>query len=82
MADLVSIVIPVYNTNERFRACYESIQNQKYQNIEVLLVDDGSVDTSAQICDLVVQSTYRFPVFVIHKNNGGYLALAILELIL
>lgn len=71
MADLVSVVIPVYNTNERFRACFESVLNQKYQDIEVLLVDDGSSDTSAQICDMAAQSTNSFPVFVIHKTNDG-----------
>lgn len=71
MADLVSVVIPVYNTNERFKACFESVLKQKYQNIEVILVDDGSSDTSAQICDIVALSTSEFPVYVIHKPNGG-----------
>ena len=71
MADLVSVVIPVYNTNERFKACFESVLNQKYQNIEVILVDDGSADSSAQICDMMAQSTTHFAVFVIHKTNGG-----------
>jgi len=71
MADLVSVVIPVYNTNERFKACFESVLKQKYQNIEVVLVDDGSPDTSAQICDMIALSTVNFPVTVIHKRNGG-----------
>ena len=71
MADLVSVVIPVYNTNKRFKACFESVLKQKYQNIEVILVDDGSCDTSAQICDIVALSTIEFPVYVIHKPNGG-----------
>lgn len=71
MADLVSVVIPVYNTNERFKACFESVLKQKYQNIEVILVDDGSSDASAQICDMIALSTVNFPVTVIHKPNGG-----------
>lgn len=71
MADLVSVVIPVYNTNERFKACFESVLKQKYLNLEVILVDDGSCDTSAQICDMVALSTSEFPVYVIHKTNGG-----------
>lgn len=71
MADLVSVVIPVYNTNERFKACFESVLKQKYLNIEVILVDDGSCDTSALICDMVALSTSEFPVYVIHKPNGG-----------
>lgn len=71
MVDLVSVVIPVYNTNERFKACFESVLNQKYRNIEIILVDDGSADTSAQICDMIAQSTENFPAFAIHKPNGG-----------
>ena len=71
MTDLVSVVIPVYNTNERFKACFASVLNQKYQYIEVILVDDGSSDTSAQICDTIAASTDSFPVTVIHKPNGG-----------
>ena len=39
MTDLVSVVIPVYNTNERFKACFESVLKQEYQNIEVILVE-------------------------------------------
>ena len=71
MADLVSVVIPVYNSNERFKTCFESVLNQKYQNIEVILIDDGSSDASAQICDDIALTTSKFPVFVIHKPNGG-----------
>lgn len=71
MADLVSVVIPVFNTNDRFRACFESVLNQKYKEIEVILVDDGSSDTSAKICDMIALSTVYFPVFVVHKTNGG-----------
>ena len=51
MTDLVSVVIPVYNTNERFKACFESVLKQEYQNIEVILVDDGSPDNSGIVCD-------------------------------
>ena len=71
MADLVSVVIPVYNTNEKFKACFESVLKQKYTNIEVILVDDGSSDASSEICDIIAQSTDSFPVFAVHKTNGG-----------
>ncbi len=71
MTDLVSVVIPVYNTNDRFKACFESVLNQKYQNIEVILVDDGSFDISTQICDAIALSANSFSVTVIHKPNGG-----------
>lgn len=71
MADLVSVVIPVYNTDERFAACFESVLKQEYKDIEVILVDDGSSDTSAQRCDMLAKSTDSFPVMVVHKRNGG-----------
>ena len=71
MADLVSVVIPIFNTNDRFKTCFESVLNQKYKDIEVILVDDGSSDASAEICDMIAQSTSEFPAFVIHKPNGG-----------
>ena len=71
MNDLVSVVIPVYNTNERFKTCFDSVLNQKYPNIEIILLDDVSADASAQICDVAALSTNIFPVFVIHQSNGG-----------
>lgn len=71
MTDLVSVAIPVYNTNERFKNCFASVLKQRYQNIEVIIIDDGSVDISAQICDVMASSTNNFPVLVLHKPNGG-----------
>ena len=71
MNDLVSVIVPIYNTSIKFKKCFESILMQKYYSIEVILIDDGSSDTSAQTCDIIALSANTFPVFVIHKANGG-----------
>lgn len=66
---LISIVIPVYNVDQYLSACLSSVLNQSLENIEVLLVDDGSSDGSALICDKYSEKDSRVRVF--HKNNGG-----------
>lgn len=67
--DLVSIIVPVYNAEEYIVACIESIQKQTYQNIEILLVNDGSKDLSPAICDRYQQKDNRIKVF--HRSNHG-----------
>lgn len=67
--ELVSIIVPVYNAEEYIGTCIESIQKQSYQNIEILLVDDGSMDKSAEICDKYQQEDSRIKVF--HRKNHG-----------
>ena len=69
MEDLVSIVVPVYNVMQYLDACMESILNQSYHRIEVILVDDGSTDGSGQKCDYYSRIDSR--VIVLHKENGG-----------
>ena len=69
MEDLVSIVVPVYNVMQYLDACMESILNQSYHRIEVILVDDGSTDGSGQKCDYYSRIDSR--VIVMHKENGG-----------
>ena len=66
---LVSIIIPVYNAEKYLKDCLDSIIAQTYTNWECLLIDDGSKDSSAQICDEYVSADSRFKVF--HKENGG-----------
>lgn len=69
MSELVSVIVPVYNVEEHLDGCISSIVNQTYNNIEVILIDDGSTDASGQICDYWSAKDNR--ISVIHKNNEG-----------
>lgn len=69
MKPLISIVIPIYNVERYLNQCIESVINQEYSNIEIILVDDGSTDNCAIICDEYMNLDKR--VKVIHKSNGG-----------
>lgn len=66
---LVSVIVPVYNVNQYLVKCLESIINQIYENLEIILVDDGSTDNSGIICDEYSKKDKR--IKVIHKENGG-----------
>ena len=65
----VSIIVPVYNVRDQLERCLDSIHNQTYTNFECILVDDGSTDGSAEICDIYDQNDDRF--IVIHQKNAG-----------
>jgi glycosyltransferase involved in cell wall biosynthesis len=69
MENLVSIVIPAYNVGDYLNFCLESIVAQSYKNLEVLLVNDGSTDSTKDVCDLWAKKDLRIRVF--HKSNGG-----------
>jgi len=66
---LVSIIVPVYNTEKYLEKCILSLQNQTYRELEIILVDDGSSDDSARICDIFSQNDKR--IKTIHKKNEG-----------
>ena len=66
---LISVIVPVYSTEEFTGKCIESIINQTYRNLEIILVDDGSVDNCPAICDLYATKDDR--IKVIHKENAG-----------
>jgi len=51
MRDSISIIVPVYNVEKYLEKCIDSILNQSYQNLEIILIDDGSTDNSGSICD-------------------------------
>lgn len=66
---LISIIIPVYNAEHYLSRCLDSVLAQTYKNLEILLIDDGSIDTSGKICDEYATKDKR--IIVIHKENGG-----------
>lgn len=66
---VVSVVVPIYNVEKYLDNCIESIVNQGYTNLEIILVDDGATDSSPIICDEWKKRDER--VIVIHKENGG-----------
>ena len=67
--DKVSIVVPVYNVEDCLSYCVESLRQQTYKNIEIILVDDGSTDSSGEICDQYAREDDR--IKVLHIENGG-----------
>lgn len=67
--DLISIIIPVYNVEKYLVRCMESVLNQTYANLEIVLVDDGSPDNCGDICDRYAKIDSRIKVY--HKLNGG-----------
>lgn len=66
---LISVIVPVYNVEQYLEKCVNSIINQTYKNLEIILVDDGSPDNCPKICDDFAKKDNR--IKVIHKKNGG-----------
>lgn len=68
----LSVIVPIYNVEKYLEKCVSSILQQTYTNLEIILVDDGSTDSSALICDEFVRGDDR--VRVVHKHNGGLIS--------
>lgn len=69
MEPVISIIIPIYNAEKYIEKCVDCIQKQSYQNLEIILVEDGSPDNCGHICDLLAAKDNR--IKVIHKENKG-----------
>lgn len=66
---LITVIVPIYNAEKYLRRCLDSILNQTYKNLEIILVNDGSTDMSGQICEEYSCVDERIEVF--HKENNG-----------
>lgn len=69
MRQLVSVIVPIYKVEKYIHRCIDSIINQTYSNLEIILVDDGSPDSCGAICDEYARTDNR--IVVVHKSNGG-----------
>lgn len=69
MNSLISVIIPIYNVEKYLDRCVDSIINQTYKNLEIILVDDGSPDNCPKMCDDYAEKDSR--IRVVHKKNGG-----------
>lgn len=72
MNEIISVIVPIYNTSEYLPECLDSIVGQTYRELEIILVDDGSTDASGRIADVYAAKDGR--IRVIHKKNGGVTA--------
>ena len=69
MQPLISVIVPIYNVEDYLNRCVDSIINQTYKNLEIILVDDGSPDNCPKMCDDYAKKDSR--IKVVHKENGG-----------
>ena len=67
--DKISVIVPIYNADKYLQICLDSIISQTYNNLQIILIDDGSTDESPKICDIYAERDSRFKV--IHQENHG-----------
>ena len=65
----VSVIVPVYNVENYLDKCLESIINQSFKDMEIILIDDGSLDDSGKICDTYSENNYN--IYTLHQKNSG-----------
>ncbi len=68
-SDLISVIVPIYNVEKYLNRCIDSILNQTFTNLEIILINDGSTDDSGKICNEYLKKDKRIKVY--HKSNGG-----------
>lgn len=66
---LISVILPVYNVENYLDRCIQSLLHQTYENLEIIVIDDGSTDSSGKLCDKYVRTDNR--IYVIHQQNQG-----------
>ena len=76
--ELISIIVPVYNVEQYLKRCIDSIINQTYRNLEIILVDDGATDNSGKLCDKLAKLDNRIKIY--HKKMVAYPMLEIMGL--
>ena len=69
MNEKISVIVPIYKVEQGLKRCVDSILSQTYENLEIILVDDGSPDQCPAICDAYARQDAR--IKVVHKKNGG-----------
>ena len=69
MKNKVSVVVPIYNVEKYLPKCIETIQTQSYENLEIILVNDGSTDSCLKICEKYKKDDER--IIIVNKKNGG-----------
>ena len=69
MNEKISVIVPIYKVEQVLKRCVDSILSQTYENLEIILVDDGSPDQCPSICDAYARQDAR--IKVVHKKNGG-----------
>ena len=72
MKDLISIIIPVYNVENYVERCLESVLNQTYTNLEIIIIDDGSTDKSSKICEKYKKKDKRIKLSKISNKGTSY----------
>ena len=69
---MISIIVPIYKVEKYLDKCVNSIINQTYKDLEIILVDDGSPDNCPKMCDAFAEQDSR--IKVVHKQNGGLMS--------